>query len=274
MKSIFSEKPLGLTLQHTEDIEKSARENNADIYTGFLIRFSPAVAKLKQFMKEENLIMTTGIVDWGKNRSGDSRPTAGDLEDEAVHGMDILLFFASVNQNIDTLTISGKLEFQKYVDEVIQKNAHERDPSYPLLPNSSAHVQTIIQSSKTEIITTLRSSFVAPSERRYIIIGLADPKEPKKLLYAARMDFDKRLKDSNVEDSIEIWNTQSPNNPPIKFSQTSDKLMSQIEAWTNSIDRKNIDPRLANITDAIHIARWTDAVNQSHKSQQPVILEL
>ncbi len=74
--SIFSEKPLGLTLHQTEGIEEIARKHSTDIYTGFLIRFSPAVEELRKFMKERNLVMTTGVVDWGKNRRGDTRPTA------------------------------------------------------------------------------------------------------------------------------------------------------------------------------------------------------
>lgn len=267
--SIFSEKPLGLTLEQTQSIEGSAGKHNADIYTGFLIRFSPAVEELRKFMKDRNLIMTTGSVDWGKNRRGDTRPTAWDLEDEAVHGMDILLLFASMNQWIDTLTISGKLEFQKYVDEVTQRNAHERDPSYPITPNSSASVMTTIETSHTQILTTLESSFVAPSERRYVKIWLADRSDPEALLYTARMDFDKRLDSGGTEDSLEIWWSGKL---VAHSSQKSDKLKEQIHAWIGSMGKEDVDPRLATIEDALVIARWTDAVIQSHESGEKITI--
>ena len=66
--SILTEKPLALNLEQTSNIITLAKLNQVDLYTALLIRFSPAVNALHDFMMENNLIMTSGAVDWGKNR--------------------------------------------------------------------------------------------------------------------------------------------------------------------------------------------------------------
>lgn len=67
-RDILSEKPLALNLDQTVNIITLAKQNHVDLYTALLIRFSPAIEKLKEFMAENNLIMVNGEVDWGKNR--------------------------------------------------------------------------------------------------------------------------------------------------------------------------------------------------------------
>ena len=137
--------------------------------------------------------------------------------------MDILFLLASLNQNIESMNVSGTLEFQKYVDEVIQGKMHNMDSSYPLRPNSSAKVITTLQTSHARVQTFLQSSFVAPTERRVVTVQLAHIQEPQKPVYATRMDFDKRQPEG-TKDVMQIWNLQDTKQSVQSFEYPTDRM--------------------------------------------------
>lgn len=58
-KNIIAEKPLALNLRQTKNLIHLAQRNKVDLYTAFLIRFSPVIARLKEFMTENDLIMVS-----------------------------------------------------------------------------------------------------------------------------------------------------------------------------------------------------------------------
>ncbi len=273
-RHILSEKPLALNLKQTQELVRLAQENSVDLYTALLIRFSPAVHVLKEFIQKNDLVMTSGKVVWGKNRKGNKRPTAGDLEDEAVHGIDILLLMASLNQNIESMSIQGQLAFHDYVDSLVQEWMHKLDPSYPLHPNSSTGVVTNITTTHSKINTILVSSFVARKERRHVTIWLAKRDNPNTTLYRARMDFDKRLPELWVEDTLQLWEIGENGdfNKVQSEKYPTDKMGAQTQAWINAVRWNPPDRRLATPADALRVAQWTDAVIRSHESGNQITI--
>ena len=121
------------------------------------------------------------------------------------------------------MNVYGVLEFQEYVDESVQDKMHRIDSSYPLNPNSSAKVITTLQTSHARVQTLLQSSFVAPTERRNVTIQLAHKNNPKKPLFAVRMDFDKRQPIGNV-DTLQVWNLQNPKEEVRVFEYPTDRI--------------------------------------------------
>jgi predicted dehydrogenase len=267
-KSLLVEKPLAMTLEQVQAIEKRAKAAWVEVYTAFLIAFSPVISKLQEFMGD-NFIVTYWQVDWGKNRIGNNRPTAGNLEDESVHGAHMAMFLTGLNQNIEKTTIHGvTLGYDTYVDDDIQRAAHARDASFPLHPNSNTAVTTTFQTSEgIEVSHNLRSSFVAPTQWRKITLTLANKKDPSKPRYAVEMNFDVKW-----GDSIVVYDLQNKSNLVLDELMPNNKLQAQLQAF---IDTKTgtIDPRLTDLDLALEMAKWTDAVVQSNEERKAITYE-
>ena len=129
---IFCEKPLALNMAGVHEVQKSKMRTGTNIFTAFLMNFSPALMHLIERMRAEELVLIQGEASWGKNRFYDSRPTAGDLEDESVHptGVFHTLLHAS-EQQIDTIHVGARLSWFDYINQEVQEKAHEVDPYFP-----------------------------------------------------------------------------------------------------------------------------------------------
>lgn len=260
VRKIISEKPLWLNLEHSRQIIELAKSKKVDLYTAFIIRYSPVIQKIILFMKENNLFMQEGKVIWWKDRTKDTRPTAWDLEDEAVHGMDILFLLADLLSKIDSFRIEkAELEYKDYVNKEAQEAQNQRDPSYPLKPNSSSSVTTLINTVDwRKIKWQVDSSFVMDKEVRKIDIVLAwtDGSE-----YMATMNFDMRQADGTVRDTLDISKSWAIIET---YEQTNNKLKVQTQAWISSLWTNwwDVDARLAWFDQSYAIALWTDAVQK------------
>ncbi|MFZ2886242.1 MAG: Gfo/Idh/MocA family oxidoreductase [Minisyncoccia bacterium] len=88
---LLCEKPLASDFVKMKQIRAAARRYNIDIRTALVIGFSPVRNELIKLRDEQHLVLREAQGLWGKNRVGDTRPTAGDRVDELVHMLEFNL---------------------------------------------------------------------------------------------------------------------------------------------------------------------------------------
>lgn len=260
----FCEKPLGLSVEDTDRIASAVRSVEGAVYTAFLINFSPAVAKVLKIMEDEDLVMMEGFVTWGKNRFGDTRPSAGDTEDESVHGAELLRMFAAVNRHIHTETVTGRVSYLDFVNPDAQNHAHALDSSFPLQVDSSTFVTMTIETDTGPVYCSLQSSFLLGEQVRNVRILLAKRTSPTTPLYAIRMDFDVRTENGTADllQMTDIQNRKDLGEQAIE----ANKLVIQLGAFFQAINGQKEDPRLTPFWRARTAVRFTKAVKTSHEA--------
>lgn len=263
------EKPLALTLQAVD--EKIAPVTlNADIYTGFLMNFSPAIAKVQELMRNEELVLTEASVTWGKNRFGDKRPTAGDLEDETVHGIGIVHSIFGATQSIVEVEVVGFLTYPSFASPEAQQRAHALDPSFPVRPNASTMALERIYGVCSNASCVIHSSFVHPVQTRKVTAVLAKTKAADEVVYSVEMNFDQKVEGKIVD---ELVITKLANNTKEEFSFECDKLGEQTTAFLNAVQHKDLyDGRLTGFMDARAAVGLSEAILESMKTSQFVKL--
>lgn len=256
VRYIFCEKPLGIDLQVVADIEEAVKIYGGVVYTAFLINFSEAVYELRKMMMEKGLRVVEGYVNWGKDRTGNSRPTPGDLEDEACHGAGAIHSLTQVNQRIRGMEVFGRTSFLPYVDRDVQKKACDSDASFLLVPNASSFITEIVETNEGTIHFGIHSSYLNIKQERTIHITLSDVETgiPK---YLAQMEFD-----TSEGDVLAI---KVPGKKETKrFVFKGDKVGAEIVAFLDAVSNQEPDPRLTDLDTAKLAVKFSDAVKESH----------
>lgn len=261
----FCEKPLGLSVEETDRIATAVQSVDGRVYTAFLINFSPVVAEVLKLMTDEDLVMAEGFVTWGKNRFGDTRPSAGDTEDESVHGAELLRMLAAVNRHIHQEKVSGQISYLDFVDQAAQDHAHALDPSFPTRVDSTTMATLAMETDTGSVICSLQSSFLIGEQVRQVRILLADRVNPKKPRYAIRMDFDVRQDDNSVKDVIRVTDIQNRKDLG-EQAIGANKLYSQLDAFFRVVNGQEEDARLTSFWRARAAVRFTKAIQDSHWS--------
>lgn len=263
VRNILCEKPLGLNMSAVDEIADAMVRCEAQIYTAFLMSFSPAILHVIKRMQDEGLIMTEGSVLWGKNRFGDSRPTPGDLEDETVHGVGILHALCSINQVIRYVFVAAQLTYPNYANVEAQAKAHTLDESFPVTVNASTMAIERISTDRGEVLCNLHSSFLLGSQTRRVTALLSRADDPHQPVVAVEFNFDVKI-DGKIIDQLAITTLDGNNVELLEFD--CNKLLDQTEAFMAAASGNKIDPRLTGFEEARNAVGFTEAVLQSHKA--------
>lgn len=261
----FCEKPLGLSVEETDRIAAAVRSVDGQVYTAFLINFSPVVAEVLKLMADENLVMAEGFVTWGKNRFGDTRPSAGDTEDESVHGAELLRMLAAINRRVHKETVTGQISHLDFVDQAAQDHAHALDPSFPTRVDSTTMATLAMETDTGSVICSLQSSFLLGEQVRQVRVLLSDRANPTRPRYGIRMDFDVRQDDNTVKDVIQVTDVQNRKDLGER-AIGANKLLAQLEAFFQAVNGQEENTRLTPFWRARAAVRFTKAVQDSHWS--------
>lgn len=187
VQNIFCEKPVVLP-QQREDLSRLLDRFHGVFCVGYLINFSPALQRLREFIRTMNLQILKIDGRWGKDRTKDRRPSAGDLEDETTHPLHTALALISGTQDIKSVRVRADLLHLPFVDAAQQQLQRQRDASYPTQPNSCSDVVLHVSVSSREIPVLIRSSFVSFEQERRIDVTLGDNDGNPSCI--ARLEFD------------------------------------------------------------------------------------
>lgn len=254
---IFVEKPLGIDSRAVALIKKNMKPETK-IFTAFLMNFSGAKDYLTLFMKEKRLYLAEAMVSWGKDRTGDSRPTPGDLQDESIHGWNFCDTLTSINQERKRAVVYARVTFLPYFDQQVQKRAHELDASFPLMANSSSFITETLTTDKGRVVILIHSSFVMLRQTRKVILTLngvisATPE------WLAEINFD--TKDGDILELKPVGK-----NKPIELLKFSgDKVWLETEAFLRFVQSGEKDSRLTGFQQAKASVDFTDAAIRSDR---------
>jgi predicted dehydrogenase len=207
IRTHFVEKPLVLP-EHLEAL--TALGGNMTVGVGYLMNFSGALTRLFEFMRKHKLVAREIRASWGEDRIGDSRSSAGDLEDEATYLLCTALSVIEFNQEISEICVQAVPSSVPFVDGEAQRRAHREDVFSPETRTAMSHVALDIATNRFRyLLVTSQSSFNAFAPERRIDVNLAD--RYGALEYVARLTFDARGKDrlsvraERKKDSSETW---------------------------------------------------------------------
>jgi predicted dehydrogenase len=260
---ILCEKPLGINMNAVNDVYDVMNITNTQIFTAFLMNFSPAIQYVMQRMQNENLVLTEGSVVWGKNRFGDTRPTPGDLEDETVHGMGILHTLCGINQEILQTHVAAQLTYPRYADVEAQAKAHALDASFPQMVNASTMAIEQIVTDKNIVLCNMHSSFILGSQVRRVTAVLSNGHNTDEPIYSVEFNFDVRTGNKSFDHvSITSLNGNIIENLPFDCN----KLLDQTKAFIAVTNGGVPDPRLTSFTEARQAVAFSEAVIKSHRA--------
>lgn len=271
-KHVFCEKPLGMDGEAANEVHDVIAKTDVKVFTAFLINFSPVLADLAELMKNENLILTEGYVIWGKNRFGNNRPTPGDLQDESVHGVGVLHMLAGINQEIQGISVSGRLTFPKYVDEEVQEKAHALDATFPLADsvNASSMIMEQVVTDRCESLAfSIHSSYIMGTQRREIGVLLCSADDPRTPVYYASMEFDIKTADSKIADRLRL--TKIDGNTITVTEKACNKILEETQAFLHVAEGGMKDPRSTDFAEALMAVCFSDAVLRSHMNGGEVV---
>lgn len=196
VRNIFVEKPLTFRTSEIPDIRARLR-TETKIAVAYLINFSPAIGEVARLMREEDLVLYEFRGNWGKDRTSDTRMSAGDLEDEMVHMQQLVFALVRAGaEEVSEVKLSATISWLPFVAGDAQKKAHTLDASVPLLPNSGAVMSMLVKIAGVErtLRCGLMSSFTTPSQTRTVdvVLGARDATDVR---YLARLTFDEAGED-------------------------------------------------------------------------------
>ncbi|MCI0564008.1 MAG: Gfo/Idh/MocA family oxidoreductase [Nitrososphaera sp.] len=261
---VFCEKPIGMDAKEAV----SLKDCGATVYTAFLINFSKAVEYLLDRMGRESLYFAEGSVEWGKDRTGNSRPTPGDLEDESVHGIGVIHTLVRFNQGVQHVQLAANLSHLSFVKREAQRKACAIDASFPERPNSSTFVLETIRTDRGLIPVSVHSSFIMNEQVRRVSGRLVDQNNRPK--YAFLIEFDVKGKGGKTVDMFHLRELGVRTEEAIEFS--GDKIDLELSAFLDVVEGKPASSRLTNLQNALHAVEFSDAVRQS--SRNATIIDL
>ncbi len=106
----FLEKPVGINEKECENVAEKLKEKNLIHSVGFMLRFDPAVEKLKEIFEKEKLIFaaaewfwTIPLVDTIKSKE----KAGGQIVDQAIHLIDLMRYLISDIKSVYTKRVRG-----------------------------------------------------------------------------------------------------------------------------------------------------------------------
>lgn len=242
VKYIFAEKPF----VPVEDLDECMNLNlrGTEIVAGYVINFSGAVDALMNRMKQEGLYVAECVVRWGKNRRHEARPTAGVVDDEMPHGLEL---FRLVGGSYDDFEVRSIIGYQPFANPDVQQRAMALDPSFVLHPPATAQVFAQIDEEDNQSSLMMDISYVRDDQVREVTFFLEDRRSADAHI-TARLTFDTNIGDGKKGDVLEF----GPIDGELERSVfTGNKLLDMMQsffAFTNGAER---DPRLTNFGAAI-----------------------
>lgn len=261
VKHVLCEKPLGLNHKEVQCL----KDLETEVFTAFLINFSPALKKVVKIMEENQLVLLEGSAIWIKNRLGDNRPTAGDLEDEVVHPVQAMRMLAGINTNVTSTEVATQLTYLDYVNRAVQARACARDPSFPQSVNASSNILMKMQvfdvwkNQNSIIPVTVRSSYVGAKQVRMVegVLGYSIKTGVGPVpVYAFYIDFDMA-----GEDVLTLTRLYGDRSEEFRFK--GNKILLELQAFLSYVNNKETDPRLTGLDDAVASVAFTDAAMKS-----------
>ncbi|HWQ59976.1 MAG TPA: Gfo/Idh/MocA family oxidoreductase [Candidatus Fimivivens sp.] len=266
---IFCEKPLALNMDGVLDVQKAKMRTGANIFTAFLMNFSPALMHLIERMLAEDLVLIQGEASWGKNRFFDPRPTAGDLEDESVHPTGVFHTLVHAGrQEIDSIHVSARLSWFDYIDKEAQAKANLIDPYFPLKVNSSAFITESLRypSVPFDVLLHTNSSYVKGKQVRRVECTFAKRDNPIRPYLATEMNFD-----TPEGDTLECTLLQAKTVEE-KLAFKVNKLAIETKAFQEFVRTGHVDPRLTDYLSARMSVKVTKAIVTSDSLNGAVVM--
>lgn len=258
MPPILCEKPLALNVVSLRQIRAVERSfPGLDISTAMVIAFSPARGIIADRMETEGLSLRTCRGLWGKNRgrSDELRPTAGDRVDELVHMAEFLLSLMQ-GDGISHVDVVAQVEYLHYANADAQRSAHERDPSFPLVPDSSTQALLAVRKACGEVAQmSLASSFLEAEQVRDVG-GTLTRRGTNEPAYSFNVRFD-------MKGSDHIVITHVRTNEVERHELKCDKLLALTEAFFVHAQGGARDPRLASVEWAGSFVELMEAIGES-----------
>ena len=133
LPALFVEKPAAAATTEAEQVRKILTDNNYTIsqafMAGYLLRGSPAVSRLITKIREADDEIININITWQKKREP-IRPSAGVIQDETTHSLDLIRYILRVLQiayNMDDITIISAERSRAIVDEAQQDAIYSSD---------------------------------------------------------------------------------------------------------------------------------------------------
>jgi predicted dehydrogenase len=267
IKNILVEKPLAQTPEGVSFITKAA--HGAKIYTALVINFSPAIQRLLEHMEREQAFLLEFYGRWGKNRGAatEKRPTAGDLEDEAVHPIGVVLALATYRARFESARVSAEVGYLPYVNEAAQAAARALDSSFPARPNHSTsaniqlHADNYHGAGFCKIQGHVHSSFLLAQETRMVGGLIGSPETGP--VYAFELLFDQKRpeKTGGAVDVLKLVHIRA-NSANMEELQ-GDKLNDLTRAFLEAARGGKEDQRLARLGEAGALVKIAQAILDS-----------
>ncbi len=264
VKQILCEKPLAQNQKAVNII--SDHIGNAQLYVGLVINFSLALNALIEKMETLDLELLDFYSQWGKNRGllSETRPTAGDVEDEAVHAIGIFLMLARARgRTFSKALVSAHVGSLPYANEEVQAKAHAADKSFPLKPNHSTSANLELVKNGNKLSGSIRSSFLLAEEER--MVGGVLGKRSNTDLYAFKIEFDRPNKEGKKDlDTLTL--VEVAHGAKEVYPLSANKLGDLAKAFLYAALGGARDPRLATHAEGVGLVRIAEAILRSHDS--------
>lgn len=261
---ILSEKPLAdsvVSLRKIRALQRAYRQLN--VYTALVISFSETRQRILKLMKDEGLTLRVFGGRWGKNRgkSTELRPTAGDRVDEFIHMTEFGLGLVR-SHGVRHVDVTAQVEYLAYANEQAQREAHERDSSFPLRPDHSTQALLCAATNHGEVQMCLASSFLEAKQVRTVWGTLAVPGSDEPV-YSFSIDFD-------VKGADKITLTPIRSDTPEETTLPCDKLRVLTESFLRTARGEVADDRLAPVDWAGFFVEIMEAIGMSDKLRREI----
>ncbi len=251
---IFAEKPI----VPVEDLSACMALDFGDteVIAGFVINFSGAVDALLKRMERERLYVAECVVRWGKNRRNESRPTAGVVDDEMPHGLEL---FRLVGGSFDDYEVRSIIGHQPFANPDVQLRAMALDPSFVLHPPATAQVFAQVDDENNQSSLMMDISYVRDDQVREVTFFLEDRLSADAHI-TAKLTFDTNIGDGKKGDVLEFGPIDGELE---RYVFTTNKLLDMMQsffAFTSGAER---DKRLTNFGEAIGNICFAERVSKS-----------
>lgn len=175
LKAVLSEKPLTALLSEAQEIEPELRARYLSMNT--VINFSPVFDRLQELLPSFGDVKPIGFdAIWGKNRTGDTRPSIG-VPSESVHAMSVVSdMFGQGSLALETGAAKNGYLSVNATDVIYELNAQFRtEQGLPMRFNAS---------------------YVFPEQHRRVTAWY---EAPDKSLLAVELDFDVKHEGKNAD---------------------------------------------------------------------------
>ncbi len=168
-KNVFVEKPLGMTIEEIEKIEKILEKSNNYLMVGFNRRFSPHTKKIKEFINSDNLIINYRI-NAGALEDGhwlmDKEFGGGRIIGEGCHFIDLVRYIA--DSEIEGVNVKSVYEKDNKVMLISFKNGSIGTVSYITTGDKTYPKERIeiFGEGKIAIIDDFRKSIMSVNGKR------------------------------------------------------------------------------------------------------------